>query len=82
MHLNGYKIANPTVLDRISEDELVSLFEGYGYRPSIVEGGFDGEDPAVVHQRFAGVLDAALDEIARISPRPVTVEVESGLAGR
>jgi xylulose-5-phosphate/fructose-6-phosphate phosphoketolase len=65
LHLNGYKIANPTVLDRISADELVALFEGYGYRPYIVEGGFDGEDPSVVHQRFAGVLDASLDDISR-----------------
>ena len=81
LHLNGYKIANPTVLDRISEDELVSLFEGYGYRPSIVEG----DSTARIRQSstsFAGVLDAALDEIARISPRPVTVEVEARLAGR
>jgi xylulose-5-phosphate/fructose-6-phosphate phosphoketolase len=66
LHLNGYKIANPTVLDRISRDELLALFEGYGYLPLLVEGGFEGEDPAVVHQRFAGVLDTALDEIARI----------------
>ena len=66
LHLNGYKIANPTVLDRIPDGELAALFEGYGYRPFLVEGGFDGEDPAGVHQRFAGVLDVALDEIARI----------------
>ena len=66
LHLNGYKIANPTLLARISDEELVSLFEGYGYRPLVVAGGFDGEDPAGVHQRFAAALDDALDEIARI----------------
>ncbi len=66
LHLNGYKIANPTVLARIPEDELVSLFEGYGYRPLVVSGGFDGEEHAAVHQRFAAALDEALDEIGRI----------------
>src|SRR5512132_4003432 len=66
LHLNGYKIANPTVLARIPEHELVSLLEGYGHRPVFVTGGFDGEEPAAVHQRFAGALDAALAEIAAI----------------
>jgi xylulose-5-phosphate/fructose-6-phosphate phosphoketolase len=66
LHLNGYKIANPTVLARIPEDELISLFEGYGYRPLVVEGGFDGEPAKPVHQRFAAVLDEALDDIASI----------------
>ena len=65
LHLNGYKIANPTVLARIPERELVALFEGYGWRPILVTGGFDGEDPAHVHQRLAAALDEALDEIAR-----------------
>ena len=66
LHLNGYKIANPTLLARIPDEELVALFEGYGYRPIVVAGGFDGEEPAAVHQRFAAALDEALDEIARI----------------
>ena len=66
LHLNGYKIANPTLLARIPEEELVALFDGYGYRPIVVAGGFDGEEPAAVHQRFAAALDEALDEIARI----------------
>jgi len=66
LHLNGYKIANPTVLARIGDEELFKLFEGYGYRPLIMTGGFDGEDHAAVHQRFAAVLDEALDEIAEI----------------
>jgi xylulose-5-phosphate/fructose-6-phosphate phosphoketolase len=62
LHLNGYKIANPTVLARIPDEELFKLFEGYGYEPLIMTGGFDGEDHAVVHQRFA----KALDKIAKI----------------
>jgi xylulose-5-phosphate/fructose-6-phosphate phosphoketolase len=62
LHLNGYKIANPTVLARIPEDELVSLFEGYGWRPLVVSG----DDPPVVHQELAAALDEAFDEIARI----------------
>jgi len=66
LHLNGYKIASPTVLARIPERELMALFEGYGWRPLLVSGGFDGEDPALVHQRFAAALDEALDEIAAI----------------
>jgi xylulose-5-phosphate/fructose-6-phosphate phosphoketolase len=68
LHLNGYKIANPTVLARIPEHELVSLFEGYGWRPLLVEVGLDDE-PADAHRRFAAVLDEALDEIAAIQER-------------
>jgi xylulose-5-phosphate/fructose-6-phosphate phosphoketolase len=66
LHLNGYKIANPTVLARIPEEELAALFEGYGHRPVFVTGGFDGEDPGAVHQRFAAALDEVLDEVAEI----------------
>jgi xylulose-5-phosphate/fructose-6-phosphate phosphoketolase len=66
LHLNGYKIANPTVLARIPEGELVSFLKGCGYRPFVVEGGFDGEDPAPVHQRFAAALDAVLDGVEAI----------------
>ncbi len=62
LHLNGYKIANPTVLARIPEPELVSLLEGYGYRPLLVTG----DDPADVHEQLATALDRALDEIAGI----------------
>ena len=57
------------MLARIPERELVALFEGYGHRPILVTGGFDGEDPAAVHQRFAAALDEALDEIAEIQSR-------------
>src|SRR5438093_10459998 len=59
LHLNGYKIANPTVLARIPHDELRALFEGYGYHPYFVEG----DDPATMHQRMAGVLDEVVEEI-------------------
>jgi len=62
LHLNGYKIANPTILARISEDELAELFRGYGYRPQFVTG----DDPALVHQALAAALDAALAEIRGI----------------
>ncbi|HVA03708.1 MAG TPA: phosphoketolase family protein [Acidimicrobiales bacterium] len=66
LHLNGYKIANPTVLARIPADELSALFTGYGYHPLVVEGGFDGEDPMHVHERMADVMEIAFDEIAAI----------------
>ena len=66
LHLNGYKIANPTVLARIPEDELLDLMRGYGHTPYVVSGGFDGEDPAEVHQRMAQVLDECLNQIAEI----------------
>ena len=62
LHLNGYKIANPTILARIPDDELVALFEGYGHRPVIVAG----DDPPVVHQAMAAALDEIADEIADI----------------
>src|SRR3954464_9251484 len=56
LHLNGYKIANPSYLARIPKDELIALFEGYGWRPLIVDAGLD-EPHADVHERFAAVLD-------------------------
>ncbi|HEX8852716.1 MAG TPA: phosphoketolase family protein, partial [Pyrinomonadaceae bacterium] len=65
LHLNGYKIANPTVLARIGDDELRSLMEGYGYRPWFVEG----EDPATMHQLMAATLDQVLAEIREIQRR-------------
>jgi xylulose-5-phosphate/fructose-6-phosphate phosphoketolase len=66
LHLNGYKIANPTVLARIPEDELLDLMRGYGHTPYIVAGGFDGEDPMLVHARMAETLDLVLNQIAEI----------------
>ncbi|HEY3196295.1 MAG TPA: phosphoketolase family protein [Candidatus Dormibacteraeota bacterium] len=67
LHLNGYKIANPTVLARIPEGELRWLLEGYGYTPVFV----DGDNPGPSHQRMAAALDWALDEIARIKQSAV-----------
>jgi xylulose-5-phosphate/fructose-6-phosphate phosphoketolase len=62
LHLNGYKIANPTVLARIPEEELTRLLEGYGYAPAFVTG----DEPEAVHKAMAAALDSCLDEIARI----------------
>ncbi len=59
LHLNGYKIANPAVLDRLGDDALGRLLEGYGYEPFLVEG----DDPATVHQRMAATVDHVLSEI-------------------
>jgi xylulose-5-phosphate/fructose-6-phosphate phosphoketolase len=61
LHLNGYKIANPSVLARISREELESLFRGYGHAPHFVEGS----EPRAMHQLMAAALDAALDDIRR-----------------
>jgi xylulose-5-phosphate/fructose-6-phosphate phosphoketolase len=62
LHLNGYKIANPTVLARISEDELRALMEGYGHEPLFVSG----DEPEEMHAAMAATLDRALDRIAEI----------------
>jgi xylulose-5-phosphate/fructose-6-phosphate phosphoketolase len=62
LHLNGYKIANPTVLARIPDDELAELMRGYGYQPHFVVG----DEPAAVHQELAATLDEVLDTIAAI----------------
>ena len=65
LHLNGYKIANPTVLARIPEDELAALLRGYGYEPHFVGGpGAGGSDTFAVHLRLAETLDRVLDDIA------------------
>ena len=66
LHLNGYKIANSTVLARITRDELLQQLTGHGHHPYVVEGGFDGEDPMAVHERMAATLDEIVAEIARI----------------
>ena len=59
LHLNGYKIANPTILARIPDEQLLELFRGYGYHPFEVAG----DDPATVHQRLAAVLDEVIEEV-------------------
>ena len=65
LHLNGYKIANPTVLARIPHEELESLLRGYGYAVYTVEG----DDPKLVHQQLAATMDAAIGEIRAIQRR-------------
>jgi xylulose-5-phosphate/fructose-6-phosphate phosphoketolase len=65
LHLNGYKIANPTMLARISHDELRALLEGYGHAPVFVEG----DEPEQVHRAIAEALDTCLDRIAEIQER-------------
>jgi xylulose-5-phosphate/fructose-6-phosphate phosphoketolase len=65
LHLNGYKIANPTVFARISHEELDELFRGYGWKPYFVEG----DDPETMHQLMAGTLDKAIDDIKEIQKK-------------
>jgi len=65
LHLNGYKIANPTVLARISHKEVEDLFVGYGYKPYFVEGS----KPKEMHERMAGTLDKVISEIKNIQQR-------------
>ncbi|MCZ8547920.1 phosphoketolase family protein [Mesorhizobium qingshengii] len=62
LHLNGYKIASPTILARIGHEELEALFRGYGYKPYFVEG----DDPQTLHQLMAGTLDQVVGEIRQI----------------
>jgi xylulose-5-phosphate/fructose-6-phosphate phosphoketolase len=65
LHLNGYKIAGPTVLARIPKEELTALFTGYGYKPYFVEG----DDPAQMHQEMAATMETAIQEIRAIQDR-------------
>ncbi|HWF66496.1 MAG TPA: phosphoketolase family protein, partial [Acidobacteriaceae bacterium] len=65
LHLNGYKIANPTILARIPAEELDSLFRGYGWNPYVVEG----DDPALMHQKMAGVMEHCIQEIRAIQQK-------------
>ena len=62
LHLNGYKIANPTVLGRMNDEELTNLFTGYGWKPYFVEG----HEPEAMHQLMAGALDTIVNEIQSI----------------
>ena len=62
LHLNGYKISNPTVLARIEHEELEQLLRGYGWTPLFVEG----DDPELMHEAMATTLDAAVEQIRRI----------------
>ena len=74
LHLNGFKIANPTLLARIPHDELRKLFEGYGYAPHFVEG----DDPATVHKALAATLDTVIAEIRTIKDESRRMKDESG----
>jgi xylulose-5-phosphate/fructose-6-phosphate phosphoketolase len=74
LHLNGYKIANPTVLARIPEEELLALFRGYGWGPLVVSG----DVPEQVHRDFAAALDEALDRIGAIQH---AARADGGTAG-
>lgn len=65
LHLNGYKISGPTVWGRHSDEDLAKFFEGHGYEPHFVEG----DDPATVHQAFAGVLEPAVLKIRAIQKK-------------
>jgi xylulose-5-phosphate/fructose-6-phosphate phosphoketolase len=78
LHLNGHRIASPTVLARIPEGELVALFEGHGYRALLVTG----DEPEAVHQAFAAALDEALDEIVETQRLAREKNASSGRAGR
>ncbi|HEX4809330.1 MAG TPA: phosphoketolase family protein [Bryobacteraceae bacterium] len=62
LHLNGYKIANPTLLARISPEELENLFKGYGWTPFVVEG----DDPSLMHQKMAATVENCVDQIRSI----------------
>ena len=66
LHLNGYKIANPTILARVSDEELTKFFEGMGYDPHFFVAGFDNEPHASVHARFAALLEEVFDEVCDI----------------
>ena len=69
LHLNGYKIANPTILARISDEELTKFFEGMGYEPHIFVAGFDDESHASIHARFAALLEEVFGKICTIKER-------------
>lgn len=74
LHLNGFKIANPTVLARIGRDELTELLRGYGHDPHFVEG----DDPSVVHQSLAATLDTVLAKIREIQREARSADARSG----
>ena len=65
LHLNGFKIANPTILARIPNDELESLFRGYGYKAHFLEG----DDPDTMHEGMATVLEMIYQEIRNIQKK-------------
>ena len=66
LHLNGYKIANPTILARVSDEELQKFFEGMGYKPHFFVAGFDDESHLSIHERFAALFEEVFNEICDI----------------
>lgn len=66
LHLNGYKISNPTVLSRLSKKELSSIFTGYGYKPYFVEG----DDPKLMHMKMAETMDKVMEDISELRKQP------------
>lgn len=75
LHLNGYKIANPTILARISDEELHEFFHGMGYEPYEFVAGFDDEDSLSIHRRFADLFEAVFEEICDIKAAAETDDV-------
>lgn len=80
LHLNGYKIANPTIFARIPEAELLELMRGYGHNPHVFTAGFDDEEPASFHRRFAQLLDDVMDAIGEIRSRAAEEQASGGEA--
>jgi len=78
LHLNGYKIANPTVLARLPEEQLLSLITGWGWEPFVVSG----DDPMLMHRAFSDVLDTVLDRIATIQQQARSGEHPKGEPAR
>jgi len=78
LHLNGYKIANPAILARISHAELESLFVGYGYQPYFVEG----DQPEAMHQLMAATVDATIAGIREIQRKAERAVKRAGRCGR
>lgn len=76
LHLNGYKIANPTILARISDEERNEFFRGMGYHPYTFVAGFDDEPPISIHRRFAALLEQVFNEICDIKWRALAGETE------
>ncbi len=73
LHLNGYKIANPTILARISPEDLDSLFRGYGWKPYVVEG----DDPALMHKKMASAMEQCVLEIRAIQQKARNGDTEA-----
>jgi len=78
LHLNGYKINNPTILARISHEELYALFVGYGYTPYFVEGS----EPESMHQAMAATMEHCVLEIRKVQEKARQTGEASGRAGR